>query len=132
MLANSADPDQMPLYVASDQGLNCLPMTLLRVSDKYGLNKISGYTSRACNSTLFILASHFNGGQSLLFQWGPKPKGQNLLILLPLTLLHSEQPKLHRVLFFLSATGLRVNPFFKGSCAQGSTQEVTKVVSFEN
>ena len=32
MLANSADPDQMPHYVASDLGLHCLPMTLLRVS----------------------------------------------------------------------------------------------------
>ena len=31
-LANNEDPDQMPHYVASDQGLQCLPMTLLRVS----------------------------------------------------------------------------------------------------
>ena len=31
MLANNADPDQMPHYVASDQGLHCLPMTLLQV-----------------------------------------------------------------------------------------------------
>ena len=32
MLANNVDRDQMPQYVASDQGLVCLPMTLLRVS----------------------------------------------------------------------------------------------------
>ena len=29
MLANNEDPDHMPHYVASDLGLNCLPMTLL-------------------------------------------------------------------------------------------------------
>ena len=32
LLANTVDPDQMPQYVASDLGLHCLPITLLRVS----------------------------------------------------------------------------------------------------
>ena len=32
LLANSVDPDQMPYYVASDLGLHCLPLSLLRVS----------------------------------------------------------------------------------------------------
>ena len=32
LLANIVDPDQMPHYVASDQGLHCLLMTLLQVS----------------------------------------------------------------------------------------------------
>ena len=32
MLANDADPDQMPYYVVSDLGLHCLPMTLLQFS----------------------------------------------------------------------------------------------------
>ena len=36
LLANNVDPDQMPHYVASDLGLRCLPMTLLRVSGKNG------------------------------------------------------------------------------------------------
>ena len=31
-LANTVDPDQTPHYVASNLGLHCLPMTLLRVS----------------------------------------------------------------------------------------------------
>ena len=31
LLANNADPDQMPHYVASDLGLHCLPMALLLV-----------------------------------------------------------------------------------------------------
>ena len=31
-LANKEDPDQGPHFVASDLGLHCLPMTLLRVS----------------------------------------------------------------------------------------------------
>ena len=32
MLANNVGPDQMPHYVASDRGLQCLLMTLIRVS----------------------------------------------------------------------------------------------------
>ena len=32
LLANTVDPDQTPHNVASDLGLHCLPMTLLRVS----------------------------------------------------------------------------------------------------
>ena len=31
LLANNVEPDQTPHYVASDLGLHCLPMTLLRV-----------------------------------------------------------------------------------------------------
>ena len=31
LLANNVGPDQMPLYVASDLGLHCLPMTILQV-----------------------------------------------------------------------------------------------------
>ena len=32
LYANSGDPDQMPHSAASDLGLHCLPITLLRVS----------------------------------------------------------------------------------------------------
>ena len=32
LLANTVDRDQTPNYVASDLGLHCLPLTLLRVS----------------------------------------------------------------------------------------------------
>ena len=38
MLANNVDPDQAPHNVAPDLGLHCLPVTLLRVSGKNGLN----------------------------------------------------------------------------------------------
>ena len=31
MLVNTVNPDQMPHIVASDLGLQCLPMTLLQV-----------------------------------------------------------------------------------------------------
>ena len=34
MLANNVVPDRTPHYVASDLGLHCLLMTLLRVSKK--------------------------------------------------------------------------------------------------
>ena len=36
--ANSEDPDQMPHNVASDLGLHCLPMTLLRIGGQTILN----------------------------------------------------------------------------------------------
>ena len=32
LLENTVNPDQMPHHVASDLGLHCLPMALLRVS----------------------------------------------------------------------------------------------------
>ena len=32
LLTNNVDPDQTPHYMASDLGLHCLHMTLLRVS----------------------------------------------------------------------------------------------------
>ena len=32
LFANSGDPDQTPRSAASDLGLHCLPITLLRVS----------------------------------------------------------------------------------------------------
>ena len=32
LFANSGDPDQMPHFAASDLGLHCLSVTLLRVS----------------------------------------------------------------------------------------------------
>ena len=35
--ANTVDPDQTPHNVASDLGLHCLPITLLRVPGKNGL-----------------------------------------------------------------------------------------------
>ena len=37
MLADSVNPDQTQHYVASDLGLHCLFLTLLRVSGKSGL-----------------------------------------------------------------------------------------------
>ena len=40
MLANSVGPDQTPHDVASDLGLHCLPMTLLRVSRSKLVNQV--------------------------------------------------------------------------------------------
>ena len=39
LFASSEDPDQMPRSAASDLGLHCLPVTLLRVPDYNGLIK---------------------------------------------------------------------------------------------
>ena len=47
----------------------------------------------------------------------------------PLTLLHSERSKFHRVLAFLSAIGLRVDNILEGCVTQGNQQEIAKVVS---
>ena len=43
LFANSGDPDQMPRSAASDLGLHCLPITLLRVSR---LQWVNAYTKR--------------------------------------------------------------------------------------
>ena len=67
-------------------------------------------------------------------QWETTLKGKNLLLkeykskFFSLTLLHSEQPKLHRVLAVLSAIGLKVDPFSKGFVEQGSKLGVTKII----
>ena len=47
LFANSGDPDQTPRSVASDLGLHCLPITLLRVSRLNGLTLARYKTSLA-------------------------------------------------------------------------------------
>ena len=41
LFANSGDPDQMPHSAASDLGLHCLSITLLRVSGLQWVNRFS-------------------------------------------------------------------------------------------
>ena len=48
LFANSGDPDQTPRSAASDQGLHCLPITLLRVSQLQWVNIL-----------VTVLADHF-------------------------------------------------------------------------
>ena len=43
LFANSGDPDQTPHSAASDPGLHCLPLTLLRVSRLQWVN-LTGLT----------------------------------------------------------------------------------------
>ena len=57
LFANNVDPDQMPHNVASDQGLHCLPMTLLRVS-RLKWVKANG-SSFSGNRAAIIVLSHF-------------------------------------------------------------------------
>ena len=45
LFANSGDPDQTPRSAASDLGLPCLPVTLLRVSRLQWVNEYSQYTN---------------------------------------------------------------------------------------
>ena len=40
LFANSGDPDQTPRPAASDLGLHCLPITLLRVSRLQWVNRL--------------------------------------------------------------------------------------------
>ena len=58
-----------------------------------GIIKVNGYTFRGSNSSIFILVYLLNEGSLL-------------------TILHSEQPKLHRVLAILSAIGLKDKKIF--------------------
>ena len=43
LFANSGDPDQTPRSAASDLGLHCLPITLLRVSQLQWVNNLCLY-----------------------------------------------------------------------------------------
>ena len=62
--------------------------------------EVNGYTFRGSNSTSFIFSS-------LLKEITFKRKSD----FTPLTLLHSDRPKLYTILAFLSAVGLRGNSF---------------------
>ena len=44
MLANNVGPDQTPHHVASDLGLQCLPINPLRISRKEWVNDIHSFT----------------------------------------------------------------------------------------
>ena len=55
MLANKIDPDKMPHYVASDLGLHCLPVILLRVSGKNGL--MNGENIGVLPETVYVIFS---------------------------------------------------------------------------
>ena len=52
LLANNVDPDQMPLYVASDLSLHCLPKTFLQVPDKDGLNSAQFFSIYSNHQTI--------------------------------------------------------------------------------
>ena len=47
LFANSRDPDQTPRSAASDLGLHCLPVTLLRVSRLQWVNSLDRFISTA-------------------------------------------------------------------------------------
>ena len=54
LFANSGDPDQTPRSAASDLGLHCLPITLLRVSQLQWV-KVGGFISTVKLNLLFVL-----------------------------------------------------------------------------
>ena len=65
LLENCVDPDQTPHYVASDLGLHCLLLTLLRVSVEEWVNtQITAYlengTYAYINESLFINICHIS------------------------------------------------------------------------
>ena len=59
LFANSGDPDQMPCSAASDQGLHCLPITLLRVSRLQWVNSLPYFFSNF-DEVIFIKKKHFD------------------------------------------------------------------------
>ena len=60
LFANSGDPDQTPHSVASDLGLHCLPITLLRVSDYIGLMRIYAVNKPHLNMQNIMIAGLYN------------------------------------------------------------------------
>ena len=54
MLTNNEDPDQMPHYVASDQGLHCLLLTLLQ-----GFPGKNGLIRKSLEEIFFLVLSFF-------------------------------------------------------------------------
>ena len=52
LFANRGDPDQMSHSAASDQGLHCLPTTLLGVSRLQWINNINNFIQ------LFFINAH--------------------------------------------------------------------------
>ena len=60
VIANSADPDQMPHTVASDMGLHCLPQSYFRNSRFYNFWVISflPLTSKMDSSSFELLTKH--------------------------------------------------------------------------
>ena len=56
LFTNSLEPDQTPLSVATDQGLCCLPITLLGVSVQ---NWVKGFIHVTCITPL--MPRYFNG-----------------------------------------------------------------------
>ena len=60
MLANNEDPDQTPLYVASDLGLHCLPMRpFYGFPGKNGLNR--NMTVHGCLRTTSMYFKVYTG-----------------------------------------------------------------------
>ena len=60
LFANSGDPDQMPCSTASDLGLHCLPITLLRVSRLQWVNIVYSIHQSCKRMTIFV-GLEFNG-----------------------------------------------------------------------
>ena len=93
----------MPHYVASDLGLHCLPMTLLRVS-RYECVKVNGYTFRGRSSIIFLsLPPYSLGANSERKEFAPLGENSFLEEWTLLGRLHSQEKK----------TGVHVVPLCK-------------------
>ena len=57
IFANSGDPDQTPHSVASDQGLHCLPITLLGVSRQQYIKEMNTILRETTLSKVFYFLS---------------------------------------------------------------------------
>ena len=68
LFANSGDPDQILHAMASDLGLHCLPVTLLRVSRLQLVNFIHIFVTSQHKINMFSrLLLQFKGDLKLLF-----------------------------------------------------------------
>ena len=62
LFANSGDPDQTPHSMASDLGLHCLPITLLRVSRLQWVN-LTTLLANSADDKLMILFVPFQANK---------------------------------------------------------------------
>ena len=68
LFANSGDPDQTPHSAASDLGLHCLPITLLRVSRKqWAKEEYSRISFSSSLKETHVVGTHYIATDKALF-----------------------------------------------------------------
>ena len=86
VFANSRDPDQTPRAAASDMGLHCLPITLLRVSRQQWVKIL--YRHVFCRNKIYfvfhtVISHKAMPSNSIYERTAVYPSGQLTMVFLP-------------------------------------------------